>query len=102
MEEINRIWCQKIVSCLADSARIEYEYEYHLIPDSSFLHFVFDSFRKLFNEPSTSSFPRRSLSTLSKMALSASPSRSPAIWTERHTDQTNNSQVNHIDSNVEQ
>ncbi|XP_037039328.1 RILP-like protein homolog isoform X2 [Bradysia coprophila] len=30
-------------------------------------------FRKLFSEPGTSSFPRRSLSTLSKMALSASP-----------------------------
>lgn len=30
-------------------------------------------FRKLFSEPGPTSFPRRSLSTLSKMALSAGP-----------------------------
>lgn len=60
---------------------------------------MFDSFRKLFNEPSTSSFPRRSLSTLSKMALSASPSRSPAIWAERESNQFTVDRVNHISNN---
>lgn len=42
----------------------------------------FSSFRKLFSEPGTSSFPRRSLSTLSKMALSASPN-TDTIWIAR-------------------